>query len=1229
MLAENKELEIATAESKQMHDQTQETQKRLQERVRKLGFSFPAQSMVRQQGDCFPDSVAHHIFNFMFGPIKDHREWMTVRPYRSFDIREVVCDFMINNPNVKPLNSEVTLAEILHQPDWKAYCNAFREPGVKVENPFIAATALLFGFPIHIISSLAHFDTPIVFDAVARETDFPPLYLANHQDVHFEPLIGCNAINLLDMDDVPSEDAHTQANSKRRRARGGEQSSRVDELARDPRPLHASSNEPLRTRRGTKRVNLPADPGLSVSFAGGVTATEREALSFYQPWFDVISRRPAPAIETEQGQPVVDPLLLKAIDHKAHMHKRIPPRARQALIAAVKPALQTMVGGIQSDNSALFNKALQAFLVVPQFALAQRRSAPAKAADIEASITRFMDGPTLENGLVRRPAGQGSLTPRELAIRKAIRPATHGAMLKATQRMESLYTGLTGICEPTADVMEQLRGLHPAPSEEEVLPSPHDSSPSGLPVSRARLRKAGKKIANGSAADVFGWTGELMTPLLRDKECLSCLTIVAAHIRDGRATGAARDWLLASWLIALDKGNSKIRPIAGGTILFKLVATYLTQEAAGAAHTLFARTGVQFGVFTSDGVTAAARLTQLTLDANPTHTILKTDFKNAFNVLSRKLMLEEMFSYPELAPLHRMVHWAYSAESALIARGKEGIAGVVRSRQGVRQGCVFGSLAYAVATLRMLKSLKDGVGCEVVGVLDDVSLAGPPREVFAAFDKLRTMAHNHHLPLRVDKCVALWPLQDQDSFRTLLNNTDVGAEEGCMTLLGTAVGNVPAKISEWVRDKVESWAPPLRDLQSPVVPAQVALLLARTYATAKPNFLTRSLPPIYTKEPLHQHDEEVLSAVASKLNLDFSAPGVEAMLRLPFSWGGAGFTSSAAVSDHGFVASMATTLPYIAATRLRDADLPSLATVKELEASLAEISQYSPEGCPTDVAGFVGKFSVGHKDAFGLQSNLGKRFASRVVLQVSQGGAQMRSLLAARTDCPEAAAPFRAYPLTAEFTLTDDEMRFAVAHATNAKIPETPSKCTCDADFSLGHAVLCDCKMVLARHNRLQNRIAAFARVQGATVVGNPRLTIEEAANRQEPDLLLFIGTSPPLEVDVTVTDPLCPSRQSSWLKSGASLRTAEQRKRNKYELDAGTRSHEFAPLAFETYGRTGSDVLKLLRRLAANTPGEVGLSATDMMMELQIELLKGNAECGRVVFARALAQQDKARRRR
>ena len=960
-----------------------------------------------------------------------------------------------------------------------------------------------------------------------------------------------------------------------------------------------------------------------------MSATEQEALSFYQPWFDVIGRRPKPVTETEQGQPDADPLLLKTINHKANMHKRIPPRARQALIAAVKPALQVMVGGIQTNNNSLFNRALQAFFIVPQFALIQRRSTPTKAADIEASIARFMDGPTLDAALQPRRAAQGSLTEQELALRKAIRPATHGAMLKATQRLETLHTGLVGICEPTDEVLEQLRGLHPAPTEEEELPSPQASSPSGLSVSRARLRHAGRKISNGSAADVFGWTGELFAPLLRDKECMSCLTIIAAHIRDGLASGIARDWLLASWLIALDKGNGKVRPIAGGTILFKLVATYLTQEATGAAHTLFARMRVQFGVFTLDGVTAAARLAQLTLDAHPTHTILKTDFRNAFNVLSRKLMLQELLSYPELAPVHRMVHWAYSAESALFARGKDGIAGVIRSRQGVRQGCVFGSLAYAVATLRILKTLKDNVNCEVVAILDDVSLAGPPAEVFAAFEKLRVVARDNHLPLQVNKCVALWPIQEQEQFKALLNNTDVTAAEGCMTMLGTAVGNDSSAISQWVRDKVKQWKAPLNDLKSSVVPAQVALLLARTYSTAKPNFLTRSLPPSYTKKPLEKHDREVLSTVASKLNLHFSAPA-EAMLRLPFSWGGAGFASSAALADQGFVASMAATLPYITATRLRNADLTSLTTVQALDGALAAVSDSTPEGCPTNVPDFIAKFSVGTRDAFGLQSQIAKRYASRVAARVWEGDHNMRALYTVRSDCTAASAPFRAYPLTAEFTLTDEEVRFAVAHATNASIPETPSQCTCEAEFTLGHAVSCDPKMVLARHNRLQNKFAAFARVQGITVTATPRLTLEDAKKTQVPDLVFYIGASPPLEVDVTVTDPLAPSRRpNARLAPGSALRAAEQRKRSKYELAAGTRSHDFAPLAMETHGRVGDDVVKILRRIAAHTPGEVGLSDADMMMELQVELLKGNAECASVVFARALARQDKARQRR
>ena len=52
-------------------------------------------------------------------------------------------------------------------------------------------------------------------------------------------------------------------------------------------------------------------------------------------------------------------------------------------------------------------------------------------------------------------------------------------------------------------------------------------------------------------------------------------------------------------------------------------------------------------------------------------------------------------------------------------------------------------------------------------------------------------------------------------------------------------------------------------------------------------------------------------------------------------------------------------------------------------------------------------------------------------------------------------------------------------------------------------------------------------------------------------------------------------------------------------------RSRQFLPLAFETHGLIGQGVLKLLQRLAALTKPGIGLAISDMVMELQITLVK------------------------
>ena len=53
---------------------------------------------------------------------------------------------------------------------------------------------------------------------------------------------------------------------------------------------------------------------------------------------------------------------------------------------------------------------------------------------------------------------------------------------------------------------------------------------------------------------------------------------------------------------------------------------------------------------------------------------------------------------------------------------KGDVAALLQSKEGVRQGCVLGSFAFAVATLEMLTTIKENhKDIELVAYLDDVT----------------------------------------------------------------------------------------------------------------------------------------------------------------------------------------------------------------------------------------------------------------------------------------------------------------------------------------------------------------------------------------------------------------------------------------------------------------------------------------------------------------------------
>ena len=573
------------------------------------------------------------------------------------------------------------------------------------------------------------------------------------------------------------------------------------------------------------------------------------ARQLVRPMRRVNERQVSPEVVQHTGD---NALLAKAVSFRRNTYRKVPVIALATLVAAVKPALQLMAGAIQSGDNDSFTKALQCFCIIPQFALTRDSEKILPAGQFRKKLLSFLEGNWTQP---RQPEAEsksegkdesGLTEQQRKGLKRARRLAQEGFLGKASDTLQTAASPLRGSLPPTAEVIAQLQAMHP-PEGQPVPDIPHGTI-TGLPITHATMRRAGKKIANGAAPDIFGWTGELIWSIMQDDQCFELFSKIVGHIRDGQARGEARDWLLSSWLIALDKGNDKVRPIAGTSILFKLAASYLMEENRAEAQALFGDRYPTWSLHTRRCPLSAARLTQLMLEADPKHIVLKTDFRNAFNNIPRHLVLQQLFQHPTLSKFFHMIHWTYSAPSFQFLRGSNGVAAVVKSCQGVRQGCVFGSLGFAIATLGMFTALrKEHPNILVVAILDDLCLSGEVPAVISAFDQLHQLAEGHNIPIQNEKCELLPPVKKNDSLAQLAQDRRLKIAKDSLPLLGTVVGRDSAAKRQWVRRSLESWQTPLQLLQH--LPSQLALLVARTIGTSKANHIARALPPSVTLGP--------------------------------------------------------------------------------------------------------------------------------------------------------------------------------------------------------------------------------------------------------------------------------------------------------------------------------------------------------------------------------------------
>ena len=146
---------------------------------------------------------------------------------------------------------------------------------------------------------------------------------------------------------------------------------------------------------------------------------------------------------------------------------------------------------------------------------------------------------------------------------------------------------------------------------------------SGHELSDAVFKKVFSSVVKGSAAGVAGTTFENWHAIYQNRGVDDLKSLVSSIVA-GKACDEIYDFLSASRIIALEKPNKDIRPIAIGDTLARLASKCICEARQAALAKYFTSTSsgdgsvpLQLGVGTPGGTEIAVHSARLLLETNP------------------------------------------------------------------------------------------------------------------------------------------------------------------------------------------------------------------------------------------------------------------------------------------------------------------------------------------------------------------------------------------------------------------------------------------------------------------------------------------------------------------------------------------------------------------------------------------------------------------------------------
>jgi len=752
-----------------------------------------------------------------------------------------------------------------------------------------------------------------------------------------------------------------------------------------------------------------------------------------------------------------------------------------------------------------------------------------------------------------------------------------------------------------------------------------------IDVDLDKLKLALRKLDNGSAPGISGWSGSLLRAISKVPSCLEGLACIVSDICNGVFEGASRARLLRSRLVAIPKKNGAVRPIAIGECLYRLAALYCLS--------LFKPSdclpSIQLGVGHRGGSERALHLIRAAMELHgETAVVITTDWQNAFNSRSRTDVMSAFLASASCAPSHRLFHWAYSTPTELCVFGDGGaLVDSIMSEQGVRQGDPLASLAFCLSVQPIYERCAaaappNEVSC--VAICDDFYIVGQYASALACFDAMRVKCDESHFRLNTDdgKCQILVPAN-----HNFARDSDLAARSLVKTTALSALGSfvcfdrsADAAAAWHQREIVDKNAVFFERLGAAAIPLQAALSILSTCGIPRCTYRLRTLTLAPASRAAEAFDDIVHACLKRLLDISDSdlASSIVAQqqLTLPLDHAGIGAKmslaslSSAALASRClafqdiFAACVATKGPLpVAESDFTDhvrSLLPLLHDdVHRLHAVLwkwhqqyRELTHFFPA---KDLLGFT-EFperaeSLFH--SFNLIDLIPPRLQAifysakadcalkKLCAEASaEDAARMTSArhrlssLAFRTDIPDPRCQ-----------LSDQDFRLALRlrlglhlspEAATGTCPFCPAKTSLASDAA--HPI--DCVAFRAehqrtRHNRLVNLIASLSR-QDANCEVQTEIRLS-SATRHRPDLFIttYKGRSFWSDVQVTRPDSISNRRQAA-AKQCHAADTAAQAKVTKYsQLVAQHGGNlDILPLCFETFGAPSQSALKVFALL-------------------------------------------------